>query len=160
MTLSITIADLRAARACDLDDRIAALSAHLGRTPEDDEPVPIAVWAEVTPDVADLLWSLRCCWQRGGRAVGVEVACRAADRAMVHARPKNMPVLRAAVDAARGCFAGTVTVEACRDAAERAAYAAANAANAASAAERAAAYAAERAAQRADLLALLAEVTA
>ena len=101
MTLSITIADLRAARACDLDDRIAALSAHLGRTPEDDEPVPIAVWAEVTPDVADLLWSLRCCWQRGGRAVGVEVACRAADRAMVHARPKNMPVLRAAVDAAR-----------------------------------------------------------
>jgi hypothetical protein len=177
-TLSITISELRTNRACDLDDRIAALSAHLGRTPEDDEPVPLSVWAEVTPEVDDLVWALRCCWARGGRAVGVEVACRAADRAMVHARPGDVPVLRAAVDAARGCVAGTVTVEACRaaadaayadadayaayaaDAAADAAAAAADADAAAYAAERAACAAAaeratERAAQRADLLGLL-----
>jgi hypothetical protein len=78
------------------------------------------MWAEVTPHVPDLLWALRCCWARGGRAVGVEVACRAADRSMVHARPEDVPVLRAAVDAARGCVAGTVTVEVCRDAADAA----------------------------------------
>jgi hypothetical protein len=114
MTLSITIAELRAHRACDLADRIAAMSAHLGRTPEDTEAVPLAVWAEVTGSTEDLLWALRCCWDRGSRAVGVEVACRAADRAMIHARPDDVPVLRAAVDAARGCIAETVTEEACR----------------------------------------------
>jgi hypothetical protein len=153
MTLSITISELHAYRACDLDDRISDLSAHLGRTPGADEPIPLAKWAEVTPNVDDLVWALRCCWDRGGRAVGVEVACRAADRAMVHARPEDVPVLRAAAHAARGCVAGNVTVEACRDAAYAAANAvtatacaAANAASAAyaaaDAAERAAAYAA------------------
>lgn len=120
MTLSITIAELRAAHACDLDDRIAALSAHLGRTPDDDEPVPLAKWAEVTPRVDDLFWAVRRCWWRGGREIGVEVACRAAERAMTHVRPEDVPVLRAAVDAARGCVAGMVTVEACRDAAHAA----------------------------------------
>ena len=126
--LIVTISELRAHRACDLDDRIAALSAHLGRTPDDDEPVSLAKWAEVTPHVPELLWALRCCWDRGGRSVAVEVACRAVDRAMVHARPEDVPVLRAAVDAARGCVAGTVTVEVCRDAASAAsaAYAAAD----------------------------------
>jgi hypothetical protein len=168
MTLSITIAELRVAHACDLDDRIATLAAHLGRTPADDEPIPLATWAEVTPDVDDLMWGLRCCWDRGGRAVGVEVACRAAERAMTHARPKKMSMMRAAVDAARGCVAGKVTQEACQDAARAAfpsvAYAAARAAcatyanTAANAAFDAAndASASERAAQLADLLALVA----
>lgn len=134
MTLSITIAELRTHKACYLNDRVSALSAHLGRTPAADEPVPLATWAEVTPDVADLIWALRCCWDRGGRAVGVEAACRAAERAMVHARPQDGPVLRAAVDAARGCVHGVVTVEACWNAAADAAARAAYAADAASAA--------------------------
>ena len=177
MTLSITIAELRAAHACDLDDRIAALSAHLGRTPDDDEPVPLAKWAEVTPRVDDLFWAVRRCWWRGGREIGVEVACRAAERAMTHVRPQDVPVLRAAVDAARGCVAGMVTVEACRDAAhaanaaayaayaadaytDTAATAAAHAAYGAAAdadpdADPDAACTAERAAQRADLISLL-----
>jgi hypothetical protein len=127
MTLSITISELRAAEGSDLDDRIAALSRHLGRTPEDDEPVSLSVWAKATWDVAGLLLPMRYCWDRGGRAVCVEVACRAADRAIANARTEDIPVLRAAVDAARGCVAGTVTVEACQDAAH-AAYAAAHAA--------------------------------
>lgn len=152
MTLSITIAELRAAHACDLDDRIAALSAHLGRTPDDDEPVPLAKWAEVTPRVDDLFWAMRRCWWRGGREIGVEVACRAAERAMTHVRPQDVPVLRAAVDAARGCVAGMVTVEACRDAAHAAnaaayaayaAYAYTATAYAATAAAATAAYAAD-----------------
>lgn len=124
MTLSITITELRAHDACDLDDRVSALSAHLGRTPAADEPVPLAIWTEVTPDTADLIWALRCCWDRGGRAVGVEVACRAAERAMARARDNDIPVLRASVAAARGCVAGIVTVQACRAVAAYAAAAA------------------------------------
>ncbi len=112
-TLSFTNAELFNFRACGREERIATLSAHLGRTPENDEPVALSVWAEVTPGVADLLWALRCCWDQGGREVGVEVVCRAAERAMIHARPDDVPVLRTAVDAARGCVTGTVTREDC-----------------------------------------------
>ena len=147
MGLSITIAELRKHHACDLDARIAALSAHLGRVVADDEHVPLTTWVEVTPSTNDLIWALRCCWDRGGRAVGVEVACRAADRAMIYARPQDVPVLRAAVDAARGCIAGTVTLDDVMRtrAAADAAYAAA-----AAAAAYAAAYAAAAAADAAD----------
>ena len=179
MGLSITIAELRKHHACDLNARAAALSAHLGRVVADDEHVPLTTWAEVTPSTSDLMWALRCCWYRGGRAVGVEVACRAAGRAMQHARHEDVPVLRAAVDAARGCIAGTVTLDEVMRAhaaaaaaayaayaadaayAAYAAYVAAYAAYAAYAADAAAAaayaaYAAARASQRADLLALVA----
>jgi len=113
--LSVTISELRAHCGRDFADHIAADLASLGRTPADEEAIPLTVLAEATWDVVDLLLAMRCCWDRGGWAVGVEVACRAADRAMVNARTEDIPALRSAVDAARGRVAGTVTVEACQD---------------------------------------------
>jgi len=184
--LSITIEELRQHHACDLPERIAGLTAHLGRTPADDEPIPLATWAAVAWTARDgthhpehsatgLIWALRCCWDRGGRAVGVEVACRAAERAIGRIPEERRAVARAAIDAARGCVAGAVTREECRRAARAAyaAYAAALAAYAAAAdaaaadaaaayaaadayvADAAGAHAAERDHQRADFLALI-----
>jgi hypothetical protein len=157
-TLSITISELRTNRACGLDGRIAALSAHLGRTPGADEPIPLAKWAEVTPEVDDLVWALRCCWYRGGRSVGAEVARRAAARAADAADAADASnaanAAARAADAARA-VAVYVAADTAATAAQRATRAACAAAGAVADAYAYAAERAERAAQRADLLGLL-----
>ena len=119
-TLSFTNNELRDFGACDREGRIEDISAHLGYTPQDHIRVPLAAWVEVTPDVMDLVWALRCCWWRGGRAVGVEMACRAAERTLAHATPEAISTFRAAIDATRGYMAGTVDWEECNTAANAA----------------------------------------
>jgi len=127
MTLSISVAELHAHNACHLADRERAIRAHLGREVGDNEPIPLTTWAQcpwVETDeygaethhgehsTEDLLWALRCCWHRGGRKVGVEVACRAAERVLHLAREEHRRVLRTAIAAARGHVAGDVSCEA------------------------------------------------
>ena len=83
MSYALSIADLRAARICYLDKRVAALQDHLGRAVPDDEALPMAAWAEITPDTRDLIYALRL--RPDGRHISVDVARRAADRAAEHA---------------------------------------------------------------------------
>lgn len=76
MILSLSV--LRARGARDLDKRIADFSAHHGHPPDDCST--FAQWAEVTPDVPDLIDALR--YVQGGRKIAVEVAYHAAYRAL------------------------------------------------------------------------------
>lgn len=112
--LTVTIAELRRGGARDVAERVAALEAHMRRKVEDNEPVPLRTWAEVTPYTPHVIRMLRCCWERGGREVGVEVACRAAERSLRYARAETVATLQAAIDATRGYMAGTVPLGKCK----------------------------------------------
>ena len=177
MTTTVTIAQLRSWRACDLDARIQALCSHLGREVGADEPVPLVVWAD-TPwegregaraehSDKDLVWAAAHVDHRLVVAWAADCAehvlriyesrlpddtrprdCIAAVRAWLAAPgPRALEAVMVARDVARRAAAY----------AAYAAYAAADAADAAAAAAYAAAYAAaERVWQRARLLELLA----
>ena len=73
---AFSITDLRKHYACDLNQRIADLRRYLVRDVPEDEDVPMAVWAEVTPNTSDLIWALRC--RPEGEVIAVEIARRAA----------------------------------------------------------------------------------
>ena len=153
--LTLSIADLRAASACGLDERITDLRAVLPDVGNDD-PVDARVWWGLpSTSTADAIWSLRAAHPpERAAAVAVLVARCAAVRADGYGSRKS----RAALDrvgSAAVSFAGAGWAAA--EAATAAAYAAAAAyADAYADAERAAqANAAERAAQRADLIAAL-----
>jgi hypothetical protein len=147
--ITLSIKTLREHETCALDARIAALAAHLGRRPTDDEPVPFVTWAEVTPFISDMIWALQCV-DRGDR-VAAEVARRAAARARGYARAN----IRAADDA--NDAAANAANAACAVDPSTVTYAAACAADCASCAAENAGYScsAERAAQRADILELV-----
>jgi len=83
MSYALSIADLRAARICYLDKRVAALQDHLGRTVPEDEALPMSVWSAITPDTRDLIRALQL--RPEGRHISVGVARWAADRATEHA---------------------------------------------------------------------------
>ncbi len=103
---TVSIATLRAHRACHLDGRIADLEAHLERTVPPDEEVPFAVWAEVTPHTRDLIWALRAV--DGGREIAVEVAVRSAERAADMAKLPPDHAARTCIATTRGFMAGDV----------------------------------------------------
>lgn len=56
--IAYSIATLRSLDARKIDDRAASIRAHLGREVPDDEEIPLTVWAEVTPDLDDLIWAV------------------------------------------------------------------------------------------------------
>jgi hypothetical protein len=158
--LALTIADLRAASACGLDERITDLRAVLPDVGNDD-PVDVRIWwALPSTSPADAIWSLRAAHPpERAAAVAVLVARCAAARAGDYANAAAVAyaayaanaaqAAEVAADAERAAYAANAAAYAA-DAANAAAVAyAANAANAAQAAD------AERAAQRADLIAAL-----
>ena len=170
--LTLSIHDLRRARACGLPARIADLRAVLPDV-ADGDPIDIRVWWSLpSTSTANAIWSLRVAQPpERAAAVAVLVARCAATRAGGYARDA-----RDAYAASAAAYAASAAAYAAADAAADAAYAAAYAAAydaalaAAAAADAADAYAAadaaaasdasdaaaaERAAQRADLLAAL-----
>jgi hypothetical protein len=54
-----SINDLVSFNACELPERVHALEVYLGRYVENDELIPMAVWAQITPYTLDLIWALR-----------------------------------------------------------------------------------------------------
>ena len=161
----LTIATLREYDACELDDRIQAYRDHHGHDPGD--APTLRSWLACTLDVRDWIWATRCLG-RAGRILALEVATRAARRALVTigrehtADPRPLRAIEAAEVILMEWWAGREPTEemlfAANAARRAAAYAtspaAANAANSANSANAAAA-AAERAQQRADYLAAL-----
>ena len=168
----LTIATLREYDACELDDRIQAYRDHHGHDPGD--APTLRSWLACTLDVRDWIWATRCLG-RAGRILALEVATRAARRALVTigrehtADPRPLRAIEAAEVILMEWWAGREPTEemlfaanAARRAAAYATYTAANAAVAAAAnaansanSANAAAAAAERAQQRADYLAAL-----
>ena len=51
--LTLSIADLRKADACDLDDRIADLNAHFGRDVAEDETIDLRIWLDLPTTTDD-----------------------------------------------------------------------------------------------------------
>lgn len=153
MALTITISALRAHRACQLDKRLTELTAHLGRVPTEDEPIPAeTLWALPSTSAHDAVWSLRCAEPaEEAHRVAVRVAVAAA-RAVEHLLPdEGRAACQAAIRAAEAWLKEPTEerVEAAR-AADRAAVCAADAAYAAdAAAAEAAAACAARAARAA-----------
>ena len=149
--IAVTIGSLRAWGACSIDDRIAGLRAHLGRDVPDDEPVPLAVWAEVPwggephHSDSDLRWALSRT-SEGRRTLAALVAdCVERVLPIWEARYPGDRRPREAVEAIRGWLRGEEGIERVRalaaaacaawaayDAADAAAYAAAAADAAAS----------------------------
>ena len=142
--LTLTIADLRRRRACDLDERIADLRCVLPDV-QDDEPVPLTTWwALPSTCVEDRWWSLRAAEPAiDARRLGVRAACRAARR-VLPLEPELRAVCLGAIDAAEA-WAEEPTDERAT-AAACAAYAAFAAADAAAACAAYAAFAAAYAA--------------
>lgn len=101
MSLTLTIAALRAHHACDLAARIADLRRVLPDAPEDIE-VPLATWwALPSTSVADRVWSLRAVSDaERGQRIAVTVASRAARRVLPLAREPSRGVCLAAIEAA------------------------------------------------------------
>ena len=156
--LTLSIDALRAARACDLDARIADLRTVLPDV-ADGDAVDVRVWWSLpSTSTADAIWSLRAA-QPPERAatVGVLVARCAAHRAGSYAAAAARLAAAATDAAARAAYAAAnaaanasdaaAWAAAATDAAARAAYAAASDASDAARAE--------RDAQMADLLAAL-----
>ena len=168
-TLTLSIAALRAAGACDLDERIADLRA-VRPDVADDEPVPLAVWwALATTSIRDRWWSLRVAQPLlTARQVAVRGASRAASRAAAYSAAGDASAAsRAAASAASRVASRATAYAAAGDAyaaAVDAAYAAEAAVDAAAAAAvdayaYAYAAAAERSAQSSDLDRLLMETS-
>lgn len=65
--------------ACELDERIIEFDNHHGMEPT--ETTTLREWLEVTPDMDDVLWATQCLG-RAGRILGLEVATKAARRAL------------------------------------------------------------------------------
>ena len=174
--LTLSVSDLRKADACNLDERIADLTAHLGHTPAEDEQIDLKVWLDL-PSTShdDAIWALRAAQPKTDAArVSFFVAKAAADR-VAHLLPvkKQTIITDAAAYAAQyandAAVAAYVAAAAASTQAADAAYAAAAAstqaaeavnaaavAAAARAAVAAAAHDAAKAASRAELLSVLA----
>jgi len=116
--ITLSIADLRRCRACELPARVADLTRHLGRVPADDEAISLATWwALHTTSVPDMWWSLGAAQPaEAAKRVAVVAACRAVRRVLPLARPRDRAICEAAILAAEGWLAGTHTVEQCREA--------------------------------------------
>jgi len=140
--VAITITQLRAYKDCGLLWRVAVLEARLGHRLGENDAIPFSVWAEVIPDTAALIWALRACPE--GAAVAVEVALRAAERALLYvgcARPECENAIKTARNYRAGAAhrsalrtAYRAAYDAARDAADTANYAVADATYAAGAA--------------------------
>jgi hypothetical protein len=120
--ITISIADLTTWEACDLPSRVAAIRAHLARDIADDEQIPLTTWAEVTPDLDDLIWAMGR--TPAGRAFLAGFACDCAENVLpiwlasypeddrpaaairVGRNPAATPAARAAAAAAAGDAAG------------------------------------------------------
>ena len=144
----LTIATLREYDACELDDRIQAYRDHHGHDPGD--APTLRSWLACTLDVRDWIWATRCLG-RAGRILALEVATRAARRALVTigrehtADPRPLRAIEAAEVILMEWWAGREPTEEMLFAANAARRAAADAADAAYAAA-GGAYAAARAA--------------
>ena len=119
MSLTITIASLRAHNACDLDARIADIRRVLPDVAED-TPVPLATWwALPSTSIPDRIWSLRAVSDPArGRVIAVTVASRAARRVLHLVREQDRAISVAAIDAAESWRAEPIPQQ------HRAAYAA------------------------------------
>ena len=140
----LTIATLREYDACELDDRIQAYRDHHGHDPGD--APTLRSWLACTLDVRDWIWATRCLG-RAGRILALEVATRAARRALVTigrehtADPRPLRAIEAAEVILMEWWAGREPTEEMLFAANAARRAAADAADAAYATYAAAAYA-------------------
>ena len=140
----LTIATLREYDACELDDRIQAYRDHHGHDPGD--APTLRSWLACTLDVRDWIWATRCLG-RAGRILALEVATRAARRALVTigrehtADPRPLRAIEAAEVILMEWWAGREPTEEMLFAANAARRAAADAADAAYATYTAAAYA-------------------
>lgn len=105
---SFSIADLRRARAWNIDKRSADLATILGRAPTEDEQIPVSTWWALPSTTAvDAAWTLRLdaeCGTEAATRVAVfaaRLALPAWGRAHTHdARP------RLAIEAAEAALAG------------------------------------------------------
>ena len=79
--LTLSIATLREASACDFDARIKRLTDEMGRRPDDDEEIWLRKWWQTTPDPIDRMWSLTLFGDSGWDAA-YEVCIRAVRRAI------------------------------------------------------------------------------
>lgn len=106
--LTLAIADLRAADDSNIDNQIALITAHLGRRPADDEPVPFLVWMQVPSKASteDAIWALRCAQPaEDARRVAAHVAIASARRVEHLLDDATRPAALAAIAAAEAWLA-------------------------------------------------------
>jgi hypothetical protein len=79
--LTLSIAALHAAKACDLSYRISDLSDHLGHRPQENEEIDLRVWLSLPSTTnRDAIWSLQAVSSAEAKRAGVYVASRSARR--------------------------------------------------------------------------------
>lgn len=112
---TLSIAEMRAAQACDLDARIADIRNTLGRDVAEDEAIPLKTWWDLkTTAVRDMAQMLKFLGEPG-RRIGVRAACLAARRASPFVREHVRPAYHSAIEAAEGWLRGETTQEDCHE---------------------------------------------
>jgi len=88
--LTLSIAALRSAKACELSYRISDLSDHLGHRPQENEEIDLRVWLSLPSTTnRDAIWSLRAVSSTEAKRAGVYVAS-CSDRRVEHLFPERV----------------------------------------------------------------------